>query len=54
VDQDVEQELAKSIQPLEHLTAFSLQELKQEIKMLNPRKAPGIDLITAQMLKQLP
>jgi hypothetical protein len=54
VDQDIEQELAKPIQTLEHLTAFSLQELKQEIKMLDPLKAPGIDLITAQMLKQLP
>jgi len=54
LDQDIEQELAKPIQPPEHLPAFSLQKLKQEIKMLNPRKAPGMDLITAQMLKELP
>ena len=53
-DQDIEQELAKPVQPPEHLPAFSLQKLKQEIKMLNPRKAPGMDLITAQMLKELP
>ena len=51
LDQDIEQELAKPIQPPEHRPAFSLQKLKQEIKMLNPRKAPGMDLITAQMLK---
>jgi hypothetical protein len=38
----------------EHLPAFSLQKLKQAIKMLNPRKAPGMDLITAQMLQELP
>jgi hypothetical protein len=53
LDQDIEQELAKPIQPPEHLPAFTLQKLKQEIKMLNPRKAPGMDLITAQMLKEL-
>jgi hypothetical protein len=54
MDQDIEQELAKPIQPPEHLPAFTLQKIKQEIKMLNPRKAPGMDLITAQMLKELP
>jgi len=53
-EQDIEQELAKPIQSLEHLPAFSLKTLKQEIKMLNPPKAPGMDLITAQMLKELP
>jgi hypothetical protein len=54
LDQDIEQELAKPVQPLAHLPAFSLQKLKHEIKMLNPRKAPVMDLITAQMLKELP
>jgi len=53
-EQDIEQELAKPIHPLKHLPAISLKTLKQEIKMLNPRKAPGMDLITAQMLKELP
>ena len=53
-EQDMEQELAKPIHPLEHLPAISLKTLKEEIKMLNPRKAPGMDLITAHMLKELP
>jgi hypothetical protein len=42
------------IQPPEHLKAFILKELRNEIKMLHPRRAPGIELITAQMLKELP
>jgi len=54
LDRDVERDLAKHIQPPEHLKAFTLKELKNEIKMLHPRRAPGIDPITAQMLKELP
>ena len=54
LDQDIEQELAKPIQSPENLPTITLQKLKQEIKMLNPSKAPGMDLITAQMLKELP
>jgi hypothetical protein len=50
----MEQNLATHIQPPEHLKAFTLKELKNEIKMLHPRRAPGIGLITAQMLKELP
>jgi hypothetical protein len=33
---------------------FTLQELKYEIKMLNLKKAPSMDLITVKMLKELP
>jgi hypothetical protein len=54
LDQDVERDIAKPKQPSEQLKAFSLQELAHEIKMLTPRRAPGIDHITAQMLKELP
>jgi len=53
-DQDVERDLAKHTQPPENLQAFTLREIKNEITMLNSRRAPGIDLITAQMLKELP
>jgi len=54
LDQDVERDLATPIQPSEGLKAFSLQELTKEIKLLNPRRAPGMNLITVQMLKELP
>ena len=53
LDQDVERDLATHIQPPEHLKAFTLKELKNKIKTLHPRRATGIDLITAQMLKEL-
>jgi hypothetical protein len=54
LDQDVERDLETPIQPSERLKAFSLQELTKEIKLLNPRRAPSMDLVTAQMLKELP
>jgi len=53
-DPEVEREVATHTQPPENLQAFTLRELKNEIKKLNPHRAPGIDLITAQMLKELP
>ena len=53
-DPEVEREIATQTQPPENLQAFTLRELKSEIKKLNPHRAPGIDLITAQMLKELP
>jgi len=52
--QEVEQGLATPIQSQESLNALTLKEIKDEIKMLNQKKAPGIDLITARMLKELP
>jgi len=53
-DQEVEQDLDTPIQLQEHLKAFTLKEINYEIKMLNQKKAPGLDLITARMLKELP
>jgi hypothetical protein len=53
-DQEVEQALATHIQPQESLPASTLREIQNEIRILNPHRAPGIDLITAQMLKELP
>jgi hypothetical protein len=53
-DPEVEREKATHTQPPENIQAFTLHELKNEIKKLNPHRAPGIDLITAQMLKELP
>jgi len=50
----VEQYLATPIQSQKHLRAFTLKEIKDEIKMLNQKeKAPGLDLITARMLIEL-
>jgi hypothetical protein len=49
--QGVEQDLATPIQSQERLNAFTLKEIKDELKMLNQKKAPGLDLITDRMLK---
>jgi hypothetical protein len=38
----------------ERLKVLTLKEIKDEIKMLDQKKAPGVDLITARMLKELP
>jgi hypothetical protein len=53
-DQEVEQDLATPIQSQERLKVYTLKEIKDEIKMLNHKKAPGFNLITARMLKELP
>jgi hypothetical protein len=52
-DQEVEQDLATPIQSQERLKALTSKEIKDEVKMLK-KKAPGLDLITARMLKELP
>jgi hypothetical protein len=51
LDPEVERELATQTQRSENLKAFTLSELKQVIKQLNPLKAPGSDLITAHMIQ---
>jgi hypothetical protein len=53
-DDDIEQELSLPEVVEEQLRPLKLHEMKYEIKMLNPKKAPGLDLITAKMLKELP
>jgi hypothetical protein len=54
MDPEVERELATHTQHSEKLQAFTLNELKQVIKQLNPLKAPGSDLITALMIQEMP
>jgi hypothetical protein len=53
-DQEVEQDLATPIPSQERLKVFTLKEINDEIKILDQKKAPGLDLITARMLKELP
>jgi len=53
-NQEVEQELETHIHQQDRLKPFILKEIKNEIKKLNHKKAPGTDLITATMLKELP
>jgi hypothetical protein len=53
-DPEVESDIATHTQPTENLQALILREIKNKIKNLNPHRAPGFDLITAQMLKELP
>jgi hypothetical protein len=50
----VERDLATSIQSQERLKSFTLKEIKDVIKMLGQKKAPGLDLIIAIMSKELP
>jgi hypothetical protein len=49
----VEQDLATPIQSQGHLKEFTLKEIKHEMKILNPKKAPGLHFITVRMLKKL-
>jgi len=53
-NQELEQELKSPIHQQDRLKPFTLKEIKNEIKKLNHKKAPGIDLITATTLKELP
>jgi len=50
--QEVEQELKSLIHQQDRLKPFTLKDIKNGIKKLNNKKAPGIDLITATMLKE--
>jgi hypothetical protein len=52
-DPEIEREITTHTQPSESLQAFTLRELRHEIKILNPHRALGIDLITAHMLQEM-
>ena len=51
---EVEQDLPTPIHQHERLKPFTLNEIENEITKLNHKKAPGINHITATMLKELP
>ena len=51
---EVEREIAAYTQPTEKIQAFTHQELTLVIKKLHPHRAPGFDLISAQMLQEMP
>lgn len=53
-DQEIEEQLNAATYVQQRIKSISLSEIKEEIKMLNPKKSPGLDLITAKMLKELP
>jgi len=53
-NQEVEQDLATPVHQHERLKSFTQNEIKNEITKLNHKKTPGIDHITATMLKELP
>jgi hypothetical protein len=57
-DQETDEEIleylkspAQSVEPIKPVTP---KEIKKEIGLLNTKKAPGMDLITSKMLKELP
>ena len=51
---EIESKLTLHTACSEKISAFNITELKQVIKRLHPRKAPGPDLITARMVQELP
>jgi len=51
---EVEREIAALTQPTEKIQVFTLQELILVIKQLHPHRAPASDLISAQMLQEMP
>jgi hypothetical protein len=53
-DKDIELLLETPCQMPLPIKSFCPKELRRQIKNLNPRKAPGYDLITSFILKQLP
>ena len=53
-DVNVDQILNLPIQDLEHPKRFNPKEIREEIHRLNTKKTPGVDLITATLLKELP
>lgn len=53
-NEEIEEYLDAPLQLSPPIRAFSPGEIKKEIKLLNNRKAPGFDLITAKILKELP
>lgn len=54
IDQEVEDFVDAACQMSLPIKAFSPKEVKTQIDLLNTRKTPGYDLITPQILKQLP
>ena len=54
INPDIEQDLDKPVHPPNSTPAFTTHQLTQVIKKLKTRKAPGADLVTTQMLKELP
>jgi hypothetical protein len=52
-DQEAEHNLATPKQSQKGFNAFTLKEIKDEIKMLNKKKAPCLDIFTAKMLKEI-
>jgi hypothetical protein len=53
-DPEVERGIANHSQPTQKIRLFTTRELILVIKKLHPHRAPGPDLITAQMLQEMP
>jgi hypothetical protein len=54
LDLEILRKLANHAQHSEKLLVFTTGEIKGVIKRLNPRKAPGPDLVTTLMIQELP
>jgi hypothetical protein len=53
-DQEVEQNTETLIPPAHRLRVFTLNEIRDVIQTSNPKRTPGLNLITAKMLQELP
>jgi hypothetical protein len=53
-DPEIESQHKKHTKCSEKITEFTISKLNLVIKRLQPRKAPGPDLITARMIQELP
>lgn len=54
IDQDIEEELQSPLQMSLPIRKITANEIEKEIKKMKNKKAPGQDLITTNILKQLP
>jgi hypothetical protein len=53
-DQEIEDDITTLPQNILPIKLLSPKEIKEKIGFLNIKKAPGIDKITAKMMKELP
>ena len=53
-DEEILEFLESPAESVEPIKPFTPKEIKEEMGLLNTKKAPGMDLITPKMLKELP
>lgn len=54
IDREIEQDILNPPAIEGHIKLLTPKEISEEVKLLNLKKSPGIDQITAKMIKELP